>query len=177
MFEKKYIIFSLLIIIIVVIFVIMFGHKPKEENNYEKINDKINTIIDESNIYEESDEVENVIKNSFKYRNEHDLDKTLELYIDRYKDSDFRLDNLESIEIIELKLLTDKSQYRQYINNIILNESDLKIKAIKIYEVKYYVEYKDETLEPNDSGEIMKQYCLIKLQDSDKWLIHGVGNM
>ena len=159
-------------------FLIILDYKQKidVQNSSISISNETNTIIIQSNISEMSIEAEDVIRNSFKYKNEHNLDKLLECYTDRNKNSNFRLDNLEYIEIIDLKQVTDESQYRNSIIRIRSGENNLKIKAIKIYYVKFNIKYKDDTIEPINSGETMNEFTLIKLKNSDKWLINDVGD-
>lgn len=179
-FDNKCIKIVLVLTLIIFTLGITVGCKSKAQNIPKKTNTskgEADIIIEKSNISERDMDAEEIIRNSFKYRSEDNLDKTLECYIDRYKDYDFRLNNLEYMEIVDLKLLTDELQYKECINNILLNENNLKVESIKIYEVKYYIEYKDEKLEPTNSGETSKQYILIKLEGSDKWLIEAIGTM
>ncbi|MEG0844510.1 MAG: DUF4829 domain-containing protein [Romboutsia sp.] len=166
-----------LLLIIIFSLGLLGGCKIKSEDTNEYISTKINKIIEETNIKELSAEAEQIIKNSFLYSNQHDLDKVLQCYVDRYKDFNFGLNNLEYMEMKCLTLITDELRYRQYINNIFLNEQNLEIKEIKIYEVKYDIEYKNDSIEPTDSGETTKEYILIKIKDSNNWLIHSIGTM
>lgn len=177
MFINKYIKFTLLLTVMIVSVGMLVSCKSKVENSDESIDDKVIAIMMKSEDYKDSIEAEQVIKDSFKYENENNLEKTLECYVDKYKNSDFGLDNLIYKNIIDIELLEDEPDFRYTIAGILLNEPNMDIEEMKMYRVKSYVEYKDENIEPVDSGETSHRYTMIKLKDLNKWVIYSIGDM
>lgn len=149
-------------------------------SNSTKYNDKpkADIIIENSNISESSIEAEELIKNLFKYTNEKDIDKISSCFVhsERYSKEN-RLFNLEYMDIIEIKLETDRLQYENYINSFLLKQKDLNVEALKIYKVKYNIKFINEDIEPIENGEVTKEYFIVKLNGSDKWLIEAIGTM
>ena len=177
MFINKYIKFTLLLTVMIVSVGMLVSCKSKVESSDESIDNKVVAIMVKSEDYKESIEAEQVINDSFKYENENNLEKALECYVDRYKNSDFGLDNLIYKNIIDIELLEDEPDFRYTISSILLNEPNLNIEEMKMYRVKSYVEYKDESIEPVDSGETSHRYTMIKLKDLNKWVIYSIGDM
>lgn len=118
---------------------------------------------------------ETVILNSFKYENDHNLAKLKECYTSRYNKVNFRLDNIASTEVLEIKLLEDQRYYKFYLEYGRGRINNVDRKNIKAYKVKYYVEYKDQTIEPRDSGEYEQAYYLIKENNKGNWKIDSIG--
>ncbi|MCR1950579.1 DUF4829 domain-containing protein [Clostridium sp. DSM 100503] len=177
--RSKYIWIAVLLIIILIGISKLLNTTIYDEShtiNEQDSGTKENAIIKKSNISERSLEAEETITNAIKYRNDKNLEKLLENYTDRNKKNKFRLDNLEKIELENIKLVTDESQYKNYIINLLLQEGDLEIDQVKIYRVTYNIMYKDESLEPTGNGEESKHYYLIKHKESDKWLINDIGD-
>ncbi|SDH84548.1 protein of unknown function [Desulfosporosinus hippei DSM 8344] len=113
---------------------------------------------------------ENVIRDKFFYENEHNLEKVRELYSSKYADSDFRLFNLASIKLLEIKLLEDERNYSYR-----AGFKDLERKNLIVYKVRYSVEFKDQTIEAIDSGEYDFAYYLIRENNGGNWKIDGTG--
>lgn len=112
---------------------------------------------------------EKVIQNAFFYKDKHNLEKLRELYSSRYADSDFRLFNLASIKVLEIKLFEEQKNYP-------LNPNlDIERKNMIMYKVRYYVEFKDQTIEPMDTGEYEINYFLIRENNKGNWKIESVG--
>lgn len=168
--KKKY------IWIILLLLIIFLGISKLLDINKQSPDTKENTIIKASNISERSLEAEETIINSIKYRNEKNLEKVLENYTDINQKNNFRLDNLEKIELDEIVLVTDEEQYRNYIISSLLNDRNLDVEQVKIYKVTYDITYKDETIEPSGNGKKFKHYYVVNEKGSDKWLINGVGD-
>lgn len=121
--------------------------------------------------YTEKDlkESEKVIRDAFFYKNKHDLGKLRGLYSSKYANSDFRLFNLANIKLLEIKLPEQK-------NYPALNPNlNIERKNMIMYKVKYYVEFKDQTIEPMDDGEYEIYYFLIKENNRGDWKIESTG--
>ncbi|MEG2739683.1 DUF4829 domain-containing protein [Clostridium sp.] len=119
---------------------------------------------------------EDVIKNVFKYKNERNLDLVKSCYNTRSQNNNFNLDNIETVELIDIKLSEDKSAYKSYLKNPVIKEFPASIDELLIYEVKYNIKFKDDSLEPINSGTDIKHYYLIKDKISGNWLINDVGD-
>lgn len=117
---------------------------------------------------------EKVIKNHIKYINEHNIDKLSNTVT--YELSDYMIENIDTMELISLELVNDESAYDTYIRSgggqIIDN---LSINNVKIYKVKYYIKYKDDTKSVTGSGEFIRNYYLIKDKDTGLWKINDLG--
>lgn len=121
------------------------------------------------------EEAEKVIRDAFFYQNNHDLTKVKDLYSSRYSNSTFRLDNLISIQILELKLLKNEINYRLYLDYGPGRVNNIERKNLIIYKVRYNIEFKDQTLEPIDSGEYQRAYSLIRENNIGNWKIDDIG--
>ncbi|MDV4150164.1 DUF4829 domain-containing protein [Clostridium sp. AL.422] len=174
--KNKFLLIFLILIILGISIVKSLDFNTKKQSINKNSTENINAIIKKSNISEKSIEAEEVIKNSFKYRNDHELDKLLECYTDRHKYDNFWFENLEMIEVNNIELVTDESLYWVYINNVLINEANLDFEELRIYKVEYCIEFKDDTIEPINSGNNSRNFYLIKLKDSGKWLIQDVGD-
>ncbi|MGL4571068.1 MAG: DUF4829 domain-containing protein [Clostridium sp.] len=119
---------------------------------------------------------EDLIKNVFKYKNERNLDLVKSCYNERSQNNNFNLDNIETVELLDIKLSEDKSAYKSYLKNPVLKEFPTSIDELLIYEVKYNIKFKDDSIEPIGSGTDIKHYYLIKYRNSGKWLINDVGD-
>ncbi|MEA4901027.1 DUF4829 domain-containing protein [Desulfitobacterium sp.] len=117
----------------------------------------------------DSKESEKVIRDAFFYENEHDLEKLRGLYSSRHANSDFRLFNLSNIKLLEIELPEQKDYPA-------LNPKlNIERKNMIRYKVKYYVEFKDQTIEPMDNGEYEIYYFLIKENNRGDWKIESTG--
>ncbi len=117
---------------------------------------------------------ENIIKKSFDYTNNKNLEKLLECYTDRNQDIDFRLYNIKNISLKKIELITDEEIYNQYFSSGLGSINNVSGDNIKIFNVDYYIEYNDEKIEPQDSGNDSKYYSLIK--ENRHWKIDSIGN-
>ncbi|OOM80860.1 hypothetical protein CLPUN_12370 [Clostridium puniceum] len=116
----------------------------------------------------------NVIKESIKYENEHNLEKLLNCYTSKNQDSNFRLDNIESKQLVSISLIKDDSIYNSYNNENELG-NELLNKNVRIYSVKVNIRYKNENIEPITNGEYEYHYYLIKESNTGKWKIDSIG--
>lgn len=110
-----------------------------------------------------------VIENSFKYLEANDINNLKKCYSDRYQNTNFNIENIESVELIEKILITDKSEYDNYISRVNNNEN------IKIFKVKYELKLKNEEIGPEPSGVYEKIYYLKKESFWEKWKIDEMG--
>ncbi|MCR1131900.1 DUF4829 domain-containing protein [Clostridium botulinum] len=92
-------------------------------------------------------------------------------YTTRYKDVNFRLDNLESCRLDSLELITDSRIYKSYFTSGV----EIKRENVRKYTVKYNVQYKDQSKEPEDSGDYEKMFTLIRENNLGEWKIDGIG--
>lgn len=117
---------------------------------------------------------EKVIKNHIKYINQHNIDKLSNTVT--YKLSDYMIENIDTMELISLELVNDEYTYDTYIRSgggrIIDN---LSINDVKIYKVKYYIKYKDDSKSVTGSGEFIRNYYLIKDNNTGLWRINDLG--
>lgn len=118
---------------------------------------------------------EQIIKDSFKYKNEHDLDKLRQCYSASYINSDFRLNNIVSTKVLDIKLLKDERNYSFYIGTGNGRINGVKRKNLIIYRVRYAIEFKDQSIEPIDSGEYDESFYLIRENNLDSWKIDAIG--
>lgn len=118
---------------------------------------------------------EKVIRDAFIYENNHNLNKLRDSYSSKYSNSSFRLDNLVSIKILELKLLEKEVNYNDYFNYGRGRINNIERKNLIIYKVKYYIEFKDQTIEPMNSGEYERGYYLIRENNVGNWKIDDSG--
>lgn len=174
--KNKFLWIFLILIVLGISIVKSLDFNTEKQSINKNTTGNINSIIKKSNISEKSIEAEEVIKKSFKYRNNRELDKLLECYKDRHKNDNFRFENLEVIEINNIELEADESIYWSYLNNVFVSESNLDFEELRIYKVKYYIEFKDDTIEPIKSGNNSRHFYLIKEKDSGKWLIQDTGD-
>lgn len=133
--KKKFLWAALILIVLGISIVKSLNFSTEKQSINKNSTENINSIIKKSNISEKSIEAEDVINRAFKYKNNHDLDKLLECYTDRHKNCNFRLENLEEIEINNMELETYESLYWNYINNVLLNEPNLDFEELRIYNV------------------------------------------
>ncbi|RDY22922.1 DUF4829 domain-containing protein [Romboutsia maritimum] len=113
------------------------------------------------------------IENSFKFENDHDVNKLKNCYTSNLVDAVCKkdsVDNIESTKLLNLNLVTDETYYQNYINT----KDNLKRDDIAIYNVNYYVKFKGLRAEPIDSGEDETYYYVIKEKDST-WKIDSIG--
>lgn len=174
--KKKFLWIVLILIILGISIVKSLDFNNEKQSINKNSTENISSIIKKSNISEKSIEAEEIIKSNFKYKNNHELDKLLECYTDKHKNDNFRLENIEMVEVKNIELETNESLYWNYINNVLLNEPNLDFEELRIYNVKYYIEFKEGAIEPIDSGNNFRHYYLIKMKDSGKWLIKDVGD-
>ncbi|MGL4571311.1 MAG: DUF4829 domain-containing protein [Clostridium sp.] len=117
---------------------------------------------------------EEIIRKSFKYTNNKNLEKLKEYHTEGYKNTDFRLFNINNIKVTKINLITDNERYNGYFSCGNGREKNLDKDDIKIFNVEYHIEYYDEKLEPQDSGDTQIHYTLIK--EKGKWKIDGIGD-
>lgn len=122
---------------------------------------------------------ERVIKNCIKYEDMQNIDKLTSCFTYNYRLSDDGIEiikNVESMKLIDIELVNDESIYNIYMHSgrgTLRN--DLSRNDIKIYNVKYYIKYKDDNKSVDGSGEYVKMYFLIKESDTGKWKIDDIG--
>ncbi|SFD31972.1 DUF4829 domain-containing protein [Clostridium uliginosum] len=164
----KYLQSMFILSVILGISIFVFGCSEKSDTN-------TNNEITKIELSEPIKSPEDVIKDSFKYENEHNKEKLLNYYTTRYENINFRLDNLESIELNSLDLITDEEIYYSYFTSGLGLFNSVKRENVKKYTVNYNIKYKDQSKEPADSGSYDKIYTLIKENNLGDWKIDGIG--
>ncbi|MDB1924355.1 DUF4829 domain-containing protein [Clostridium tertium] len=80
------------------------------------------------------------------------------------------------MELIYMELVNDESIYNVYMHSGKGSlRNDLSRDDIRIYNVKYYIKYKDDNKTVSGSGEYTKKYFLIKESNTGKWKIYNIG--
>ncbi|VYU55348.1 DUF4829 domain-containing protein [Clostridium tertium] len=117
---------------------------------------------------------EKVIKNYIKYKDMHNIDKLSSTVT--YEMPDYYIDNIETMKLINLELITDEVLYNAYMHDGKGSlRKDLSRDDVRIYTVDYYIKYKDDNKSVEDSGEHNKHYTLIKEKGTNKWIIDSIG--
>ncbi|NFH69213.1 DUF4829 domain-containing protein [Clostridium botulinum] len=163
----------ILILLIFTILILVVGCSEQKVNETKSENECVveENFIKSINLSEAIKSPEDVIRDSFKYENSHQLKNLLTCYTTRYKDVNFRLDNLESCRLDSLELITDSRIYKSYFTSGV----EIKRENVRKYTVKYNVQYKDQSKEPEDSGDYEKMFTLIRENDLGEWKIDGIG--
>ena len=163
----------LILILISLIGITLVGCKSQDKDINKT---KADILIENSNIEETSVGAEEVIRNYYKYFNEKNEEKVLSCLLSPPSTaSSFRFFNLDYINLVDIKYVSDKARYNVYIDNFLKNQKE-DIEILKIYEVTYDVKYIEE-IEPINSGEVSKEVFVVKLSGDDKWLIEEIGTM
>ncbi|NFT93334.1 DUF4829 domain-containing protein [Clostridium botulinum] len=159
----------ILILLIFTILILVVGCSEQKVNETKSENECVveENFIKSINLSEAIKSPEDVIRDSFKYENSHQLKNLLTCYTTRYKDVNFRLDNLESCRLDSLELITDSRIYKSYFTSGV----EIKRENVRKYTVKYNVQYKD----PEDSGDYEKMFTLIRENNLGEWKIDGIG--
>ncbi|BAE84315.1 DUF4829 domain-containing protein [Desulfitobacterium hafniense] len=130
--------------------------------------DKINKLIAQN-------QAKNTIESAFYFKNNKDVESLKNVYSDRYSYSFFKLENINKIDLIEIKLLKNEKNYNIYYNYGRGRINNVDRKNLIIFKVKYNIEYKDQKIEPVDSGIYEVAYFLIKENNTGNWKIDDVG--
>ncbi|NFH90244.1 DUF4829 domain-containing protein [Clostridium botulinum] len=167
----------ILILLIFTILILVVGCSEQKVNDTKSENECVveENFIKSINLSGAIKSPEDVIRDSFKYENAHQLKNLLTCYTTRYKDINFRLDNLESCRLNSLELITDSRIYKSYFTSGRGMINNIKRENVRKYTVKYNVQYKDQSKEPEDSGEYEKLFTLIRENNLGEWKIDGIG--
>lgn len=115
---------------------------------------------------------EQVINNYFESRNSKVITKAEQYLVEANRNTiDWNIENQEYIRIIEITDAEDSSLKEGYLKKI----GDIKPFEVKCYLVKYEVKYKNENVEPLESGIQESYYILIKEKARSHWLIAEWG--
>ncbi|MBN1050487.1 DUF4829 domain-containing protein [Clostridium botulinum] len=164
---------NILILLIFITSILVVGCSEQKVNDTKSENECVveENFIESIKLPETMKSPEDVIRDSFKYKNSHQLKNLLICYTTRYKDINFRLDNLESCKLDSLELITDSRIYKSYFTSGV----EIKRENVRKYTVKYNVQYKDQSKEPIDSGDYETIYTLIRENNLGEWKIDGIG--
>ncbi|WP_017352572.1 DUF4829 domain-containing protein [Clostridium sp. ZBS4] len=168
---------GILILLIFTTSILVVGCSEQKVNDTKSENECVveENFIESIKLPEAIKSPEDVIRDSFKYENAHQLKNLLTCYTIRYKDINFRLDNLQSCRLDSLELITDSRIYKSYFTSGRGMINNIKIENVRKYTVKYNVQYKDQSKEPEDSGEYEKMFTLIRENNLGEWKIDGIG--
>ncbi|WP_252229582.1 DUF4829 domain-containing protein [Clostridium sp. ZBS15] len=163
----------ILISLIFITLILVVGCSEQKVNETKSENKCVveESFIESIKLPEAIKSPEDIIIESFKYENSHQLKNLLTCYTTRYKDVNFRLDNLESCRLDSLELITDSRIYKSYFTSGV----EIKRENVRKYTVKYNVQYKDQSKEPIDSGNYDTMYTLIRENNLGEWKIDGIG--
>jgi len=150
-----------IIIIIIITFITLAGCS-KESNS------TINT---------EDDSAKTVVENYFKYENEKNKEKLLTTLTDRYNSPNvfWEFENLDSTKIISIEEEKDEKLKENYLVSGSGRVNGATKNNIKIYKVKFEVNYKKDGVGPIDSGIYDSRYFLIRKDENSSWLIDDMG--
>ncbi|WP_252224179.1 DUF4829 domain-containing protein [Clostridium sp. ZBS2] len=164
---------KILILLIFIASILAVGCSEQKVNDAKSENECVveESFIESIKLPEAIKSPEDVIRESFKYKNSHQLKNLLTCYTTRYKDVNFRLDNLESCRLDSLELITDEGICKSYFTSGV----EIKRENVRKYTVKYNVQYKDQSKEPEDSGDYEKMFTLIRENNLGEWKIDGIG--
>ncbi|NFA43339.1 DUF4829 domain-containing protein [Clostridium botulinum] len=168
---------GILILLIFTTSILVVGCSEQKVNDTKSENECVveESFIESIKLPEAIKSPEDIIRDSFKYENAHQLKNLLTCYTTRYKDINFRLDNLESCRLDSLELITDKKIYKSYFTSGSGMINNIKRENARKYTVKYNVQYKDQSKEPIDSGDYETIYTLIRENNLGEWKIDGIG--
>ncbi|WP_252223454.1 MULTISPECIES: DUF4829 domain-containing protein [unclassified Clostridium] len=164
---------NILILLIFIASILVVGCSEQKVNDTKSENECVveENFIESIKLPEAIKSPEDVIRDSFKYENAHQLKNLLTCYTTRYKDINFRLDNLESCKLDSLELITDSRIYKSYFTSGV----EIKRENVRKYTVKYNAQYRDQSKEPEDSGDYEKMFTLIRENNLGEWKIDGIG--
>lgn len=170
----------ILILLIFITSILVVGCSNNKVNNTKSENqcvveENIVELVNSINLPQAIKLPEQVIKDSFKYKNLHQLKSLLTCYTKRYENVNFRLDNLESCKLESLELITDEKIYKSYFTSGRGMVNHIERENVRKYTVKYNVQYKDQSKEPIDSGDYETTYTLIRENNLGEWKIDGIG--
>lgn len=125
-----------------------------------------------------------VIEGFFKYYNQKNLEGmnifTTEKY--HFSESSWGFDNLEYIKVINIIEDTNQANKEIYLRQmkkgqIIDTEKEKsELENVTIFNVDFYVKYKEEGVGPSDSGPDKFSYTLIRKDKNTPWLISSFGH-
>lgn len=118
-----------------------------------------------------------VVENHFIYQNEKNKDKLLTTLTNHYKqgNTDWELDNLGSIKIVNINEELNEGIRNNYLRNVRGSINNITSKNLKVYKVDYEVKYKRDGIGPQDSGTYEWWYFLIRENENSPWLIDDFG--
>ena len=117
----------------------------------------------------------NVLKESFEYENNKELDSLLNCYTEDFNKDSFNLENLNFKNVSNIKLIDNKSNlYKVYLTYGKGKTLKISKNSLRIYSVEYYLQYNDEKEAEDKNGFQTKKYYLVK-QD-DNWKISSIGD-
>ncbi|HAK42042.1 MAG TPA: DUF4829 domain-containing protein, partial [Clostridium sp.] len=95
-----------------------------------------------------------VVENHFIYQNEKNKDKLLTTLTNHYKqgNTDWELDNLGSIKIVNINEELNEGIRNNYLRNGRGSINNITSENLKVYKVDYEVKYKRDGIGPQDSG-------------------------
>ncbi|MBS6501262.1 MAG: DUF4829 domain-containing protein [Clostridium sp.] len=150
-----------IIIIIIITFIIIAGFS-KESN---------------STIDIENDSAKTVLENHFKYKNEKNNENLLTTLTERFNDPNvfWGFENLDSTKIISIEEENNEKLKEGYLINGRGKINGATKNNLKIYKVKFEVNYKKDGVGPRDSGIYDYWYFLIRKDETSPWLIDDMG--
>ncbi|WP_034439041.1 DUF4829 domain-containing protein [Clostridium ihumii] len=123
------------------------------------------------------DSAQNVVENYFEFNNEKNKDKVLTTLTEEWNTPNivWGFENLDSIKIINIEEEKDGQIVESYLNNGRGSVNGATKNNLKIYKVKYEVNYKKDGVGPQDSGIYNYWYYLVRKDEKSPWLIDDMG--
>jgi hypothetical protein len=131
-----------------------------------------NRVIDSK-----GDSAQTVVENYFKYKNEKNKDKLLTTLAEHYNAPNvvWGFDNLNSIKLVSIEEEMDEKFKEGYLHNGRGRTNGTTENNLKIYKVKYEVNYKNDGVGPQDSGIYDWWYFVIRKDEKSPWIIDDMG--
>lgn len=123
------------------------------------------------------DSAQTVVENYFKYENEKNKDKLLTTLTEHFNAPNvvWGFDNLESTKIINIEEEMDEKVKEGYLHNGRGSINGITENNLKVYKVKYEVQYKNDGASPQNSGIYDWWYFVIRKDENSPWLIDDMG--
>lgn len=124
-----------------------------------------------------NDSAKVVVENYFKYQNEKDKDKMLTTLTQRYNAPNvvWGFENLKNVKLLNIEEETDENVREGYLTNGMVSINKTTKDNLKVFKVKYEINYKKDGIGPKDSGTYDYWYFVIRKDSNSPWLIDDMG--
>lgn len=129
---------------------------------------------DEKKLDKEEEEIRTLLKNHYKYLNEHDVDNQLSLWIREEKITEEnkkmlkeQLENIEDVKLIDIKRTPESEK-------VYMTQEEYKKMAegnLRVYHTTYKIKFKDEKLGLVPNGKNSTIFIIVKEKENSSWRI------